>query len=103
MSWENRGAAPRPVLRRARSSRGEESWSRRTGAATAPSRDRHTRPSRRLDPNHVNATVDKIEAGCLSSEEDPLAVRRRPRPGLKPHALAGLDYFLTDSATRAAM
>jgi hypothetical protein len=58
----------------------------------------------RLDPDSVNVIVDRIEAGCLSSKEDPLAVRRRrPTPGLKSHALAGLDYFLTDSATRAAV
>jgi hypothetical protein len=57
----------------------------------------------RFDPDSVNIIVDKIEAGCLSSKEDPLAVRRRPRPGLKSHALAGLAYLLTDSATRAAV
>jgi hypothetical protein len=87
--------------RRARS-RGEERWSRRTEAATSPSRDRHTHPHSTLRSDSFNVIVDRIEAGCLSSKEDPLAVRRRPRPGLKSHALAGLDYLLTDSATRAA-
>jgi hypothetical protein len=58
---------------------------------------------RHLDPDSFNVVVDRIEAGGLSSKEDPLAVRRRPRPGLKSHALAGLEYLLTDSATRAAV
>jgi hypothetical protein len=58
---------------------------------------------RRFDPDSFNVIVDRIEAGYLSSKEDPLAVRRRPRPGLKSHALAGLEYLLTDFATRAAV
>ena len=57
----------------------------------------------RYDPESVNVPVDRIEAGCLSSKQDPLAVRRRLRPWLKSHALAGLEFLLTDSATRAAV
>jgi hypothetical protein len=49
------------------------------------------------------ASDDTIRGRTCDNCDNGVFGRPRPRPGLKSHAFAGIDYFLTESATTATV